>query len=112
MTFDPNQKRDDTGKWTDGGTAGGSSENARKAIDWIKSDEARALIRKISAPDNVKAAATFAIQGALFKMGGINDPNVDVMIKHQVQSLADDLKVTRAHARQIALTIIRTMLGK
>jgi hypothetical protein len=112
MSFNPNEPRDKDGKWTDaaGSTSGGPTARAQRAVEWIKSGEAQAAIAKLASPERVKAAATFAVQGALFKLGGINDPMVDVAIKHQVQSLANDLQVTTAHARQVMLGVVRSLI--
>jgi hypothetical protein len=104
MAFDPNKHpRDEKGQWAVG--AGG---HAQKAVDWLKSGEAKAVISKLSAPENIKQAATMAIQGALFKIG-VNDPHIDQLISHQVRTFANDVKVTRAHARQIMLTAVKAL---
>lgn len=104
MAFDPDKHpRDNSGKWTVG--AGGHAKNA---IDWLKSDEAKAAIAKLSAPENIKKAATMAIQGALFKIG-VNDPHIDQAIEHQVRTFANDVKVTRAHARQLMITAVNAL---
>ena len=109
MSFDPNQPRDENGEWTGSGGSHGPSERARNAVDWIKSPEAKAIISKLTAPEHIKAAATMAIQGALFKISGINEPNVDVAIKQQVASFANDVKVTKAHARQLMITAVKAL---
>lgn len=109
MAFDPSEHpRDKDGKWTAGAGGHAPSERARKAVDWIKSDEAKAVIAKLSAPDNIKAAATMAIQSALFKVG-VNDPHIDQTIKYQVHTFADNIKVTRAHARQLMIAAVKAL---
>ena len=97
MTFDPNQKRDGHGMWSAGGAA-----------TWLKSDEAKAALAKLNAPEHIKNAATMAIQGALFKVG-VNDPHIDQFIKHQVSSFANDVKVTRSHARQVMIAAVKAL---
>lgn len=96
MAFDPSESRDKSGKWS----AGASS--------WLKSDEAKAVISKLNAPEHIKQAVTMAIQSALFKIG-VNDPHIDQAIKYQVQNFANDVKVTRAHARQLMLIAVRAL---
>lgn len=109
MAFDPNQPRNEDGEWKATGAGGqGPSERARKAIDWIKSDEAKAIIKKITAPESIKSAASMAIQGALFN-AGVNDPHIDQQIEHQVKTFANNVKVTRAHARQMMITAIKAL---
>ena len=109
MAFDPSEHpRDKDGKWTAGAGGHAPSERARKAVDWIKSDEAKAVIAKLSAPDNIKAAATMAIQSALFK-AGVNDPHIDQQIEYHVRTFANSVKVTRAHARQMMITAIEAL---
>lgn len=109
MTFDPREQRDKTGRWTSSGVGSQApSERARKAVEWIKSDEAKAAIAKLAAPDNIKAAATMALQSALFKVG-VNDPHIDESIKYQVHTFADNIKVTRAHARQLMITAVKAL---
>jgi 3-oxoacyl-(acyl-carrier-protein) synthase len=103
MTFDPNELRDKSGKWTSGASSG-----AKSAVEWLKSGEAKAAIAKLSAPENIKQAAVMAIQGALFKIG-VNDPHIDQVISHQVKTFANDVKVTRAHARQLMLTAVKAL---
>jgi 3-oxoacyl-(acyl-carrier-protein) synthase len=103
MAFDPSEPRDNGGKWTAG--AGG---HAKSAIAWLKSDEAKAAIAKLTAPEKIKQAAVMAIQGALFKIG-VNDPHIDQVISHQVRTFANDIKVTRAHARQLMLTAVKAL---
>lgn len=104
MAFDPNEHpRDKSGKWTVG--AGGQ---AKSAVEWLRSGEAKAVIAKLNAPEHIKNAATMAIQGALFKVG-VNDPHIDQFIKHQVATFANDVKVTRAHARQLMLTAVKAL---
>lgn len=109
MAFDPNEHpRDKDGKWTTGAGGQQPSERARKAVEWIKSDEARAAIKKLTAPDSIKSAATMAIQGALFKVG-VNDPHIDQQIEYHVRTFANNVKVTRAHARQLMITAIKAL---
>lgn len=110
MTFDPNKHhRDKDGQWASGGAGGqGPSERARKAIDWIRSDEAKAVIKKIAGPDNIKSAATMAIQSVLFQ-AGVNDPHIDQAVSHQVRTFANNVKVTRAHARQMMITAAKAL---
>lgn len=103
MAFDPNEPRDASGKWTVG--AGGQ---AKSAVEWLKSGEAKAALSKLSAPEHIKKAATMAIQGALFKIG-VNDPHIDQFVEHQVRTFASDVKVTRAHARNIMMTAVRAL---
>jgi len=104
MAFDPNEHpRDKDGKWTVG--AGGQ---AKSAVEWLRSDEAKKAIAKLAAPENIKKAATMAIQGALFKIG-VNDPHIDQAIEYQVRTFANDVKVTRAHARQLMLTAVKAL---
>lgn len=104
MTFDPSKHpRADDGKWTAG--VGGQ---AKSAVEWLKSGEAKKVIAKLSAPEHIKSAATMAIQGALFKIG-VNDPHIDQVISHQVRTFANDVKVTRAHARQLMITAVKAL---
>lgn len=105
MAFDPSEPRDASGKWSAG--AGGQ---AKSAVEWIKSPEAKALISKISAPENIKSAATMAIQGALFKIG-VNDPHIDQTVAHQVRTFANNIKVSRAHARQLMIVAVKALKG-
>lgn len=108
MSFDPRESRDKSGKWSSGVGSQGPSELARNAVAWLKSDEAKAAISKLNAPEHIKAATTMAIQGALFKIG-INDPHIDQTIKHQVHTFANSMQVTRAHARQLMLTAVKAL---
>ena len=104
MAFDPNEHpRDKSGKWTVG--AGGQ---AKSAVEWLRSGEAKAVIAKLNAPEHIKNAATMAIQGALFKVG-VNDPHIDQTIKYQVHTFADNIKVTRAHARQLMIAAVKAL---
>lgn len=104
MAFDPDKHpRDNDGKWAV--KAGG---HAQSAVDWLKSGEAKTVIAKLSAPETIKQAATMAIQGALFKIG-VNDPHIDQLVSHQVRTFANDVKVTRAHARQVMLTAVKAL---
>lgn len=114
MAFDPNEHpRASDGKFTNSGSAGveGQSKSAKSAAEWLRSDEAKKLISKMAAPENIKKAATMAIQGALFKIG-VNDPHIDQAIEHQVRSFANDIKVTRAHARQLMLTAVKALRNR
>ncbi len=109
MAFDPNDHpRDKDGKWTFGAGGQAPTERARKAVDWIKSDEAKEVIKKLSAPENIKSAATMALQSALFKVG-VNDPHIDQQIEYHVRTFANNIKVTRAHARQIMITAVKAL---
>ncbi len=110
MAFDPNKHpRDEDGQWASVGAGGqGPSERARKAVEWIKSDEAKAVIKKIAGPEGIKSAATMAIQSALFK-AGVNDPHIDQQIEYHVRTFANSVKVTRAHARQMMITAIEAL---
>lgn len=104
MTFDPSKHpRDSAGQWT-----AGVGSSAKSAAAWLKSDEAKAVIAKISAPENIKNAATMAIQSALFQIG-VNDPHIDQAVKHQVHTFANNAQVTRAHARQLMLTAVKAL---
>lgn len=106
MTFDPSESRDKSGKWSAG--VEGATKGARDAASWLRSSEAKAAIAKLSAPENIKQAATMAIQSALFAIG-VNDPHVDQTVKHQVDTFANNAKVTRAHARQLMLTAVKAL---
>lgn len=105
MAFDPSEQRDRSGKWSAGV---GASEHAKSAVAWLKSDEAKAALAKLSAPEHIKAAATMAIQGALFKIG-VNDPHIDQAIKFQVHTFANSMQITRAHARQLMITAVKAL---
>lgn len=105
MPFDPRESRDKSGKWSSGV---GASEHAKSAVAWLKSGEAKAAIAKLNAPEHIKAAATMAIQGALFKVG-VNDPHIDQAIKFQVHTFANSVQVTRAHARQLMITAVKAL---
>lgn len=96
MAFDPSEPRDKSGRWSAG------------AGSWLKSDEAKAVISKLNAPEHIKNAATMAIQGALFKIG-VNDPHIDQTIAHQVKTFASNVQVTRAHARQLMITAVKAL---
>lgn len=104
MSFDPREQRDKSGKWVSGIGA-----SARTAATWLKSDEAKAAISKLSAPDTIKTAATMAIQSALFNMG-VNDPHIDQAVSHHVKSFAANAQITRAHARQLMLTAVKALI--
>jgi hypothetical protein len=106
MTFDPSEPRDRSGKWSSG--VGGPTERATSAVQWIKSNEAKTVISKLSAPEHIKNATTMAIQSALFNLG-VNDPHVDQVVRHQVHSFANNIQVTRAHARQLMITAIKAL---
>lgn len=104
MSFDPREQRDKSGKWVSGIGA-----SARTAATWLKSDEAKAAIAKLSAPENIKSAATMAIQSALFNIG-VNDPHIDQAVKHHVSSFANTAQVTKAHARQLMITAVKALI--
>lgn len=106
MAFDPSEPRDKSGKWSAG--VGGPTERAASAAQWLKSSEAKAVIAKLSAPEHVKVATTMAIQSALFSLG-VNDPHVDQVVKHQVHTFANNIQVTRAHARQLMITAVKAL---
>lgn len=108
MAFDPREQRDNTGRWSSGAGGHAPSEGARKAIDWIKSDEAKAVIKKLAGPEAIKQAATMAIQSALFQIG-VNDPHIDQSVSHQVKTFANNARVTRAHARQLMITAVKAL---
>lgn len=109
MAFDPNDHpRDKDGKWTFGAGGQAPTERARKAADWLRSDEAKAVVKKLAGPEGIKQAATMAIQSALFQMG-VNDPHIDQAVSHQVKTFANNVKVTRAHARQIMITAVKAL---
>lgn len=105
MAFDPSEQRDKSGKWSAGV---GASDHAKSAVAWLKSGEAKAAIAKLSAPENIKTAATMAIQSVLFNIG-VNDPHIDQAVKHQVHTFANSVQVTRAHARQLMLTAVKAL---
>lgn len=105
VSFDPSESRDKSGKWSAGV---GASEHAKSAVAWLKSGEAKAAIAKLNAPEHIKAAATMAIQGALFKIG-VNDPHIDQAVKYQVHTFANSVQVTRAHARQLMITAVKAL---
>jgi hypothetical protein len=108
MAFDPSESRDKSGKWSSGAGGHAPSERARKAVEWIKSPEAKAAIAKLSAPEHIKSAAAAAIQSALFKVG-VNDPHIDQQIEYHVRSFANNIQVTRAHARQLMITAVKAL---
>lgn len=105
MSFDPSEPRGKDGRW---GAGIGASDHAKSAVAWLKSGEAKAAISKLNAPEHIKAAATMAIQSALFKIG-VNDPHIDQAVKYQVQSFASNAQVTRAHARQLIITAVKAL---
>lgn len=108
MAFDPSEQRDKSGKWSAGAGGYRPSDHAKSAVAWLKSDEAKAAIKKLSAPESVKAAATMAIQSALFKIG-VNDPHIDQAVKYQVHTFANNVQVTKAHARQLMIATVQAL---
>jgi hypothetical protein len=105
MAFNSSESRDKSGKWSAGV---GATEHAKSAVAWLKSGEAKNAISKLSSPEHIKAAATMAIQSALFNIG-VNDPHIDQAVKHHVHSFANIAQVTKAHARQLMITAVKAL---
>lgn len=107
MAFDSGELRDKFGKWVSSGSA---SQTISKAVNWVKSDEARAIVSRVITSERVKSAAVFTLQGAISAIMHATDPGIDKAIEYKVESLSRDLAVTKTHARQVMLTVVRSLL--
>lgn len=110
MGFDVNEARDEAGRWIGSGVA--VAGKARAAVDWIKGGEARKAIGKVVTEDRVKTAVSLGIKSALYHLGNMDDPAMEVIdpvVHDMVHNVQAHLTVSSIRARDTLHASIGSM---
>jgi hypothetical protein len=116
--YDPNEPRDDHGRWGAGGSAAaaaiaGASAKTQAAVAWVKSGAAQQALRGAITEDRVKTAITMGITSALYHIGQLDDPAMAVVepfLHNQVHNVAGNLQVASGRARDLMIAGVRALI--
>lgn len=108
MGYDPDEPRDSHGRWGSGGAA--IASRTTQAVDWLKSGGAQQALASIVTVDRVKTAVSLGIKSALYHIGNMDDPAMEVIdpfVHNQVHNVAANLQVASGRARDMMIAVVR-----
>lgn len=95
-------------------SAGAMRVGARAASRWISTNaKAREALGKVLTESNVKSAVSLGIKSALYHLGNLDDPAMNVIepfIEHHVHNIESTLQVTKGRAHDMMMAGVRKLM--
>lgn len=108
-----NPNHDKDGKFSSGGSGGGSSG---KVSSWLSTAGAKAALDKAVAlakdPETAKTVLVTAINAAIYSLGKMDQGGIqDQVVDNEVRNLATNLKITAALAKEMMVSGVKALVG-
>lgn len=105
VRFDPDQPRDDHGRFGSGGGFSGTVTNLMAAASWLSTASASEVISSVAHSHLVKEALIFGINSVLAHgsqmHGSFLDSHVEEMVSHAVHNFSDHASIASGQARDL-----------